>query len=693
MNDPKLRVLSEADPRASNGIASPAGEAGPLLDFVGVGFGPSNLALAVAAREAEAGRKGLFFERNSKFQWHPGMMIEGATMRIPFLKDLATLRNPSSPYTFLQYAKARGRLERFVNLTDFYPTRLEYNDYLGWVAEAFAEQVQYGTEVTRVSLLTRKGETVPWCFCVEVTKTATGDTAQHLAQNIVYAPGGRPRIPSGTACCSDRVVHSSRFLPHFPRQFEDHRRSYDFAVVGGGQSAGEILEYLHQRYPRASIHMLISGSAPRPTDDSPFVNEHFSSRHADAFRNYSPEKRAAILRELRTTNYGVIELSLLENLYRSSYLDEVKGRQRLYIHPFSRVQAIQAGEEKVRLTVDAKYGASPSSMSFDGVVLSTGYDRSLDPEIFAEVLPLCKKDSQGRLLLSRRHRLQTDPEMGCGLYAQGLGESSFGIGETLMSLLPFRAREIFADICRRTPAAEERSAKALSGAYPPERHLEHSSDKLYAVMERFRFATLISARREDEPVITQVPLILDRGRGAKGVLFGHMDRANPHVELLEGRCVTALFHGPNSYISPHVYATDQLPTWNSLTVHVEGLARLITDREELVKGLCAIAEHSDQEIGAFRLSPDDPRIETLIGYIVGFEIEIDEILGRFKLSQDRDEADRRRAALAMARRTELGERDIIERVLGQSLREDEERSDGEVFQNHQGERIYDRQQQ
>ncbi|EUA32838.1 L-lysine 6-monooxygenase family protein [Mycobacterium xenopi 3993] len=77
-------------------------------------------------------------------------MLEGARMQISFLKDLATLRNPASRYTFLQYAKARGRLEQFVNINEFRPTRLEYNDYLKWVAESFADRVRYGAVVTAV---------------------------------------------------------------------------------------------------------------------------------------------------------------------------------------------------------------------------------------------------------------------------------------------------------------------------------------------------------------------------------------------------------------------------------------------------------------------------------------------------------------------------------------------------------------
>ena len=209
-------------------------------------------------------------------------------------------------------------------------------------------------------------------------------------------------------------------------------------------------------------------------------------------------------------------------------------------------------------------------------------------------------------------------------------------------------------------------ARPASIQYPPRRHLEHAPEKLFAVMERFPFATLVSARDRDDPLVSQVPLILDRTRG-KGVLFGHLDRANPQADLLDGRRIVAIFHGPNAYISPNIYSTDQLPTWNAINVHVSGRVRTVSARASLVTGLCRIADRSDRGADPFRLSASDPRIEQLIGHIVGFEIEIEEIVGRFKLSQDRSERDRRRAAIALANSTETGERAFIEYAVGLPL--------------------------
>jgi L-ornithine N5-oxygenase len=131
-------------------------QVGPL-DLVGVGFGPSNLALAVAIAEHNASNSGSarlrarFVERQAAFGWHRGMLLEDATMQVSFLKDLVTLRNPASRYGFLSYLHEHDRLVDFINYGSAFPTRLEFHDYLEWVARRFDDDVDYGTEVSAVN--------------------------------------------------------------------------------------------------------------------------------------------------------------------------------------------------------------------------------------------------------------------------------------------------------------------------------------------------------------------------------------------------------------------------------------------------------------------------------------------------------------------------------------------------------------
>lgn len=648
--------------------ADQATKEGQAFDLIGIGFGPSNLALAVCAREVDTRCRCLFLERNAQFDWHPGMLLDGARMQISFLKDLVSLRNLASPYTFLRYTKARGRLEQFVNLNQFRPTRLEYQDYLRWVAAEFADQVRYDAAVQRVTPISSNGSGLS-LFRVEVEDVATRVPSVYFARNIVYAAGGKARKPANGQAQARGVIHSSEFLPRFPALFADRAKPYVFAVAGGGQSAGEIVAYLMQHYDQAQVHLLISKYALRPTDNSPFVNEQFYWQRADDFYHFADEKRAALLQELRDTNYGTMRQELLEDIYNTAYLDAVKARQRLFIHDCSRLSGIREKGQSLRATIEDRFGGPERELRCDGIVLATGYERSLDADMFAAVFPLLARDSSGRLQMSRNCRVQTAPELRAGFYVQGYGELVFGLGDTLLSLLPFRSKEIFEDICAHTrndvsdaePSYMPLSQIRRGTNYPPELFLERNPQRLYAVIERFRFATVISARGPDDPLVTQVPLTLDRSRGAKGILFGHMDRANPHVDLLDGRKVLVLFHGPNAYISPKLSKENVLPTWNSITVRVHGRVTLLEGRAPVVRGLCGLAAQAED---GGRLLPEDPRIERLIDFIVGFEIEIEEIVGRFKLSQDRSEADQRSAAVEMARKTEAGQREIIAYAVG-----------------------------
>ncbi|HEX8870181.1 MAG TPA: GNAT family N-acetyltransferase, partial [Lentzea sp.] len=118
-------------------------------DVVGIGFGPANLALAVALAE-RSGVTARFLERQDGFCWHRDMLLDGATVQVSFLKDLVTMRNPTSEFGFLSYLAAKDRLVEFINHKTLFPSRVEFNDYMSWVAGCFAEQVSYGSEVVGV---------------------------------------------------------------------------------------------------------------------------------------------------------------------------------------------------------------------------------------------------------------------------------------------------------------------------------------------------------------------------------------------------------------------------------------------------------------------------------------------------------------------------------------------------------------
>lgn len=572
-------------------------------DVIGLGFGPSNIALAIAAQEIAPDRRCLFLERSPDTRWHEGMLIDGARMQISFLKDLVSLRNLASPFTFLQYEKAKGRLEKFVNLAEFRPTRLEFQDYLRWVAAQFAGMVRYRCAVRAVTPV-RDDEGALSLFRVTATDTTTGEVVEYHARNMVHALGGVPRVPDAVTL-GPTVVHSSAFMSTVPGTFTDHDREWAFAVAGDGQSAGEITHYLLDRYRNASVHLILPGFSLRATDNNPFANEQFFEANVDNFYSSNEANRRDFAASLRTTNYGVVEAGFLDDLYRLVYADEVRGRTRLVVHNGSRLTRAEADDAGVRIRADSRFGGGSRALRVDGLVLATGYRRELDPAMYRDVLPYLDTDGDGRPVVSRDHRVRATEELTCGLYVQGFAEATHGLGDTLLSLLPFRSKQIITAIAK--------DGGSLARAFPPARHdAGPDAATLVALIERCGSGTLVSAGPGEFPVATRLPLVLDRDRGRHGVLFGLLDRTDPQLPLLDGGKVLAVFQ-------PDGAPPGEPPAGDSMLIDVRGHARLVTDRDRLVAHLA-------------RVDPADSGPAARAGGSVGIEIEIEALSGRFPLS-------------------------------------------------------------
>jgi L-ornithine N5-oxygenase len=245
-----------------------------VLDLLCIGFGPASLAIAIALHDTPTlspSPKALFLEKKPQFAWHAGMQLPGAKMQISFLKDLATPRDPRSKFTFINYLFEKGRLNQFINLSTFLPTRVEYEDYLKWCASHFEREgkVGYGMEVesVRPGEKNSEGKVISW----EVTAldTRTGDQVILRTRHVVIAVGGRPVVPQNMQGLK-HIAHSSQFASTITQiQKREEGRKLRFAVIGSGQSAAEIFNDLWERLPDADVNLVIKGASLRPSDDSP----------------------------------------------------------------------------------------------------------------------------------------------------------------------------------------------------------------------------------------------------------------------------------------------------------------------------------------------------------------------------------------------------------------------------------------
>ncbi|KAI6128309.1 L-lysine 6-monooxygenase (NADPH-requiring)-domain-containing protein [Pisolithus croceorrhizus] len=394
---------------------------GIIYDVIGLGFGPSSLAVAGAFVDG-AGRpsavplsKILFIEKQEGFGWHPGMLLPGARMQISFLKDLATLRSPQSEITFVSYLHSQNRLLDFINRGSNFPTRKEYSDYLAWAALAYGENV--------VGVSEKDTKTIE----VQSVVLSTGERVARLTKNLIISPGGEPRIPKPLESIQDqgggRIIHSSTYLMSVEALLQSlqgqnsRERSFRIAVVGSGQSAAEVILELHSRIRSVThvgednytLDMIIRKGSLKPSDDSPFSNEIFNPDGTDAvFGLQSSSAREHIRREYANTNYGVVNPQTLEQLYEVLYEQKLNdgihnrtGRlaleasPKVNILPYSKILSAdvhspagrqgEGNEQPGPITVIMQHTLTHQVYQklYDAVVCATGYQRKHWPRLLA----------------------------------------------------------------------------------------------------------------------------------------------------------------------------------------------------------------------------------------------------------------------------------------------------------------------
>lgn len=185
--------------------------------------------------------------------------------------------------------------------------------------------------------------------------------------------------------------------------------------------------------------------------------------------------------------------------------------------------------------------------------------------------------------------------------------------------------------------------------YPPPYHQSKNKQKMIAVMKQYPFATLISAEN-GTPFITHIPIIYNV---ESGKLVAHIDKFNPQVEtLIDGAEVTVIFKGPDTYISPSVYTTKQLPTWNYIIVHIKGTISLINDPSHAKDTMIAMTAFLEGEDPKFVLEKENTHMQRSVNYIQAFDITITNWEGKFKLSQDKNEQDQENAKKELLKKSD-----------------------------------------
>ena len=207
-------------------------------------------------------------------------------------------------------------------------------------------------------------------------------------------------------------------------------------------------------------------------------------------------------------------------------------------------------------------------------------------------------------------------------------------------------RDLFTGLFLASLEADAQSTTphpAAESLYIPKPHLVEDRRLLHDFMDEFAFVDLVTATPSLR--ITHIPVWLDRTAGRYGTLHGHLSRQNPQSHTFDGQqSGVIVFHGPHGYISPTWYAktTDVVPTWNFAVVHATGKLRPVNGKKELndlLSKLIAKFENYEGTGYDFSKISDSYKYGLMTG-IIGFEMEVELLEGKFKLGQDRSAADK-----------------------------------------------------
>ncbi|MBX7443924.1 MULTISPECIES: lysine N(6)-hydroxylase/L-ornithine N(5)-oxygenase family protein [unclassified Arthrobacter] len=400
---------------------------GVVHDFAAIGVGPFNLGLAALAEPVE-GLSGVFLEQRETFDWHPGMMLEPAHLQVPFMADLVTMADPTSPFSFLNFLKQTGRLYRFYIRENFYPLRAEYNQYCQWVAGQL-HSVRFGTTVLETAYddgvyrLSVSGPDGPGVLFARRLVLGTGTSP--------YVPAAAEGILPATASgIGGLAIHNADYLA---RKAElQQRRS--ITIIGSGQSAAEIYYELLQEADAHGYRLDWVTRSGRffPLEYTKLTLEMTSPEYVDYFHNLPAEQRD----HLTTTQknlYKGINSDLIDAIYDLLYTRSLTGMVDTRLLTSSTLTGAERDAAAGTYTLHLHHHEQGHSYSLDSeaVVFATGYGYR-EPAFLAGVQGRIARDSAGRFAVDRNYSIGVEPNeifvQNAELHTHGFATPDLGMG-------------------------------------------------------------------------------------------------------------------------------------------------------------------------------------------------------------------------------------------------------------------------
>ncbi|CAM5371026.1 lysine N(6)-hydroxylase/L-ornithine N(5)-oxygenase family protein [Streptomyces aurantiogriseus] len=423
----------------------PPAEPATPRDLVGIGIGPCNLSLAALAHPL-AELDAVFYDRRPAFHWHPGLLIDGARVQVPFLADLVTLADPTSDWTFLNHLKTRDRLYPFYFAERFHIHRAEYDAYCRWVAESLPG-LRFRHRVDAVRWNPEHA-----VFEVDFTQLDT-DGEPHVlgrthTRNVVLGIGTEPHVPAPLRPLANApgvpVVHASDYLDHRATLLAaDH-----ITVVGSGQSGAEVFLDLLRARPagRERLHWIGRTEAFAPMEYSKLGLEHFTPDYTRYFHAL-PEPVRDRLNTAQWQLHKGIDAATLAAIHDELYRRTLHGGwPDAVLTPGVRVRtAGRIATSKIELHLEHLQQNTRTRLTTDAVVLATGHrERPLD-RLLAGLAPHLRRDNAQRPRVDDHFRLVLDPAItatGSNIYVQNAERHTHGVGAPDLGLAAWRSATI-----------------------------------------------------------------------------------------------------------------------------------------------------------------------------------------------------------------------------------------------------------
>ncbi|SCK08953.1 lysine N(6)-hydroxylase/L-ornithine N(5)-oxygenase family protein [Streptomyces sp. WMMB 322] len=417
-------------------------------DLVGIGIGPFNLSLAALA-DSVPGFRSLFLDAKPAFSWHPGLLMEGTTLQVPFLADLVTMADPTSPWSYLNYLRHHERMFKFFFSERFHIPRREYDHYCRWVAERLPS-CHFDAHVTAL-----EWDEAAEAFAV-VHRSAAGEQTRVLARQVVLGVGTDPVVPEPlrpllTETHAGRVLHSADYRTHRARL----GAASDVTVIGAGQSGAEVaLDLLRHQDGDGEggpyVRWLARTTAFAPMEYSKIGLEHFTPDYIRYFRALPEATRERLIEEQWQLYKGVSEETLGE-IHDELYERTIGGGEpRAALHPgVEIVSAEPDGADGYVLT--CRHGQEESLFEFrtSAIVSATGY-AARRPDFLDTLDGLVDWDGKGRYQVDGDYRVALDPRVSGALYVQNAEMHTHGVSAPDLTLGAWRAAAILNAAAGRT---------------------------------------------------------------------------------------------------------------------------------------------------------------------------------------------------------------------------------------------------